>query len=422
MLDRYPKSELDRIRIDHGLSMSESEFGALAFRMRKQDPRVCSEELYMADTLLRMIREDASEKRIDRFSTDSPALSEAFSDLMDKRRALLDRGPVTLSSLVATYNRYLSDTGYDDGVYPGITLVPKKNTIPPADSLIRHSASAFKTAKVFPYAIAESDRLQKFNSDPERLSRSNTKGQMFNLILVRVPEFPLAYETLADVIENSPNLPTSVLYASPIADKGLYRNPITKTLSFNINFAELQELYPEIENPYLLAYPMSAALAIATQRNSPQVVEALHNAGFNSRVIGETARHAPGIFSVRYRGFDCILDTALISSIKSEELSFVNAKEEKGMLRKFESETMSVLSFTGADQPEIYGEVKGEISRLGDTKLSAFLVIPGNSLALARFLSVYRPLAESAIPIRKALFTSREDAEFSLALVSENSK
>ncbi len=420
-LHSMTRERLNFIHDDMGLRISQYAFAVFAKNFRKPDGFVSLDEIYLMDSFIYSLLEKHSSKIIANFSSSNEKLASAFQDLMEKRRALEDRTPVTLASLISIYNRYLSEAGYDDGK-DTISFVPKSNLLSTADSMKKNSSEKFSTADIFPYAIAKADKSFTFGNDKKRIANSTPNDSELTLILVDVPNFSLAYELLADTIEKIPHLAPAIRYASPVGKDGLLSALDGLGCGFMIDMAAVTSMLPAVDRPFMLTEPMSAAVVLANKSNTPFICEKLSAAGFTARAVGNSLR-IPVVNYVNYNGYMHKFNKEIIDMITiTGEVGELRAtKEIPTSARRHISDTVSILSFTESDEAVISAELKNEIGRIKEAhpqmRLAACLTLPENELALTRFLAVYPALAEDAIPIRRAVYTDKNDEMFHLSLV-----
>lgn len=405
-----PQETVAFIADDLGLYMTKDQLLLFRNSFVKQDRKYTIDEIYMADAFFESLMTYSPSYSISRLDTDSNEIIEAYSDIMDKRRALCDRNPVTVSSLISVYNRYLECTGYDDNAGKGYSMVPTVNTLPAAQAMKRHTTANFSTGNDAPYAIAPTDRPCKYNTSKKKIAEAEYKSGDLALILIKIPEYPLAYESLADILNASAHLSADILYASAIGAEGLFSALLGMNTGFSITFSEISAMMPEITRPHMLAEPMSAALMLAHPLAAENIISLLSSQGFEARKVG-TTHYSPDRIYVNYGGYFHMLDAYAVSTAVPLHECVVTLGGGEYSVKKSAADGISVLSFRGCDFSGMYKELSEIIRSMNaanaDARLLGYICMPHSleklGASLERFLAVYRAFAENAIPIRTAV-------------------
>ncbi len=411
------KEALCEARSSMGLSMSEIQFLHLMKLLAKTSPSVPSAEIYTADALIKKEKHSCANAKISVFGSNEKIPSLSFKDLNDKRKALEDRGEISLSSLIKVYNKYLIETGYDDGKKDRIAVLPKTNDIDTQDSMKAEPEGKLSTVNFIPYAIGKAKRDRMLNRDKKRIPAVSSSSDALSVILIRVPNFPLEYEKLAEAVETRPRLSSAVRYIAPIGKAGLVSSLLGFECGFRIKCETVFELFDELSHPYMLTEPMCGAVVLVSRFAENAFIGELENLGIPAKVIGKSTSDS-NIFWFDYENTVCKINPKLIGEVSGFTADFTTSKPyEECFGKTFRKESLSMVAFTGENSEKIYSLIKEEIERFEGKSLLAVLILPDNGSALPRFLSAYKALAENAIPIRRAVFSKTDDPYFTVCLL-----
>ncbi len=410
-------SETEAIKAELMLEMTTHELSTLQKSLSTLKNDASVDELYLYDEVAAIKKARLSDKKIDILRSDSELIREAFSDLADKRRALGDRSHVSLSSLVGIYSKYLVETGYDDSARTPFEIVPKVNTLPSADTMVCHTGSVFFTAESESYAYSLSDRNTCFNTDKKRVTFTEPGLGMTSLLLVRVPEFPLAYETLSDRLDSTPQLASNIIWTSPVGEDGIINKLEGLGTGMTLSFSDINMLFPELERPYMLARPLSAVIILCHPLASESLISGITDLGFEVRQIGSFNFSESSVY-IDFKGSYISYYPNVLKALKDEEVNEVKVYEYDGEIKKYVSDELTILSITDSRFEKIYTAIREEATRLETDERRVFggFILPENNKAYSRFFALYRAFAESAIPIRKSVFINSDFDTFSVIL------
>ena len=425
---QMPPSLMTEMVQDLGLKMPIAHLTTYRNLFNKNDYRYTIDELYMADTLYEEMNGTDFPYSISTFTAENDSVREAFADLMEKRQAMCDNMPVTLGSLVSDYNAYLCEHGYDNGDSEKFTVVPLKNTDSAASTMKYRTIGSFMTHDSAPYAIARISKPSRFNTDKSRVIMGHYSTAALSVILVKLPESPLMYELLSDVINAIPHLSNNITYLTPIASKGLIRVLAELGCGFSLNLDQVMKIFPEADRPYLLAKPMSAVAIVAPPLAAGAVMTELRGVNFDCELIG-TSSAFDHLISVSYGGFSHSVDLNAMKNVIFTRTLHIFAKERETVCSFEVEDGIAINVFDGSSFEQIYATLSSSVAALkganAGCRLTAYVCIPFSSKManeeFCAFLAVYRALAEDAIPIRMlTTFENRENNRLCVFIADEN--
>ena len=427
-LKQMPPAIINEMVRDLGLKMPVAHLTTYRNLFKKTDYRYTIDELYMADTLYEEMHKTDFRYSVGTFGSENEEINDAFADIMEKRRAMCDTAPVTLDSLVSDYNSYLCEQGYDNGDNGKYTVAPIRNTDSPATTMEYRTVGSFFTHDNAPYAIARVTRTSRFNTDKMRIKAGSYSASALSVILIKLPDTPLMYELLADVVNALPALNNHITYFAPIASTGLLRHLSRLGTGFSLNLDQVIKIFPEVDRPYLLARPMSAAVLIAPPLASGAVVSELLRMNFECEIIG-TSTAIKHLIYVNHGGFAHALDLSAMDHVIFSTPLRIHAAERETVSTKNSANGISINVFNGSDFSHIHGVLSDSIAELNeeneDPRLTAYVCLPftrgGVDESFTAFLAVYRALAENAIPIRHlTTFDNSENNRLCVFITDEN--
>lgn len=425
---QMPPSVINEMVMDLGLTMPVAHLTTYRNLFKKNDYRYTIDELYMADALYAEAHRTDVKYSISTFCSKNDEINEAFADIMEKRRAMCDSSPVTLTSLVSDYNSYLCEQGYDDGADGCFTVAPLSNTDAPATTMKNRTVGSFYTHGNAPYAIARVTKPSRFCTDEMRIRMGTYGTASLSVILIKLGDAPLMYELLSDVVNALPALCTNVTYFAPVANTGLLRRLSRLGVGFSLNLDQVARIFPEIDRPHLLARPMAAAVLIAPPLAAGSIVSELLRVNFECEIIG-TSTSMPNLISVSYGGFTHALDVNALDHVLFTRPLRVFAFERETESQSKCADGISLSVFDGSDFSHIHRVLCDSIATLceenANARLTSYVCLPFSAESadesLTAFLAVYRALAESAIPIRLlTTFDNKENNRLCVFITDED--
>jgi len=417
---RMSLRELQSLKDDLGLSCATETLDMIRKKTVRPEGKITTDELYMADAFL-----DTAETFADKYSfaevrCNNDTVKEAFSDLMNKRRALGFALPVDHVSLVDVYSKYLICAGYDSKkVRPRVKYTMKEKfpsgMLTHTDGHVYGSCFGCEESNV---TIGVSDAKYRFNTDKERIYPT-VNGGMYHLLLVKLPAAPLAFEQLANIIHSNARLSKDIIYCAPVGRAGLFTALLGTSHGYVINIDTVSALMGEELRPYDLTLPMNCALLLVPADVSQSIALSILDFGYGVRFVGHTSG-AEGSISVLYQGLYHTVDAKMLRGLIpncAHVLTLDNAPSDKAFLKSVSlTENVSLTVFSHLTFEEIYEALRSEAEKLsekcGGERIYAYVAIPtvtfryGNDHAqtLTELLGIYKALAERAIPIVKCEF------------------
>lgn len=425
---QMPPAMINEMVADLGIKMPIAHLTSYRSLFTKNDYRYSIDELYMADALYEQMYKTDFRYSVGTFFSESEDIKEAFADLMEKRRAMCDTTPVTLETLVSDYNAYLVAHGYDNGDEGKYTVAPLNNTDSPASTMKFRTIGSFFEHSNSPYAIARIAKPSRFNTDKMRIRIGKYGTAALSVMLIKIPETPLMYEMLSDIINAIPKLGNYITYLAPIANDGLIRHLASLGTGFSLNIDQVAKIFPDIDRPYMLTHPMSAAVLLAPPLASGMIASELLKVNFECEIIGSTTslKH---LISVNYGGFSHSVDIKALNRVVFSRPLRIFCEQEETNAHSQTADGISINVFDGFGFDTIHKKLSESIDELkslnNDHRLTAYVCLPFSTenvdKAFTAFLAVYRALAENAIPIRMlTTFNNPENNRPCVFITDEN--
>lgn len=418
-----PINDLLNIKNDLGLSMSAEKLIEFQKKTFRSDGKVTTDELYMADAFADSYAAFSVDYSFAEMRTSSAEIKEAFTDLMNKRRALGFALPINHASLADVYSKYLISAGYDQrSVRPTGNYDIKEKIPSGAVSSDRHIVGNCFGCEESNYTIAKTDAPYRFNTRKERIYPAR-RGGIYHLLLVKLENKPFAFEELANVLNSNAHLSKDIIYCAPIGKAGLFSALLDTSLGYVININTVSALIGEELRPYDLARPMSCALMLVPAEVSQSIALSVLDFGYGVRFVGHTT-NIDANFSVLYEGINHTLRAKTIISLVhgySSVVTLDDVPSETAFVKSiFPAENISLTVFSSLSFSETYEAIKkaSEILMTSNPgkRVYAYLSMPTVNIStcsnhretLGEFLGIYRALAENSIPLVRYDFIPHE--------------
>lgn len=432
-----PAQELSMIKDDLGLSMPIEYLLEYQKKLVRPGGSVSTDELYMTDCFADVYSAFFQNYSFAEISTSNEDMRFALSDIMAKRGALGDLLPIDHSSLVNTYSKYLISTGYDDESIrpkPEYELIEK---LPSGiqDTQLSHPCSTFFGCEESNALLARTDAPYRFNTEKKRVYPIVNDSQ-YHLLLVRLNNEPLAFESLAEIINGNAHLSKDIIYCAPVGRSGLLTTLIDTAHGYIINLDTVSALAGRELVPFELNLIDNCAAVIVPAEVSQSIALSILDFGYSVRFVGHTTKAVNSI-SVFYKGLYHTLDANIVRSLLPGYTSCVTLSDtqtDSSYIKSiFPSENIFLSVFGNTSFDVLYKEISDGICelerRFPDCRIYAYLSMPtvitpacsNHNTTIAELLAIYKALAEKAIPVVKSVFTPYQSPQnASLFLVCDS--
>lgn len=425
---------LVRLAQELGLSIPQYQLSLLQNKLWKPSNRYTFDEIYAADAYLGAFRTYYSDIRIHSAETENERIGEAFSDIINKYKALGKNGAPALDELPYVYNTYLKALNFVPSEKE-VKIVPSDPSLDSKGLFSEKITNILSRDPRSSFALAQTGGHYRFNTKQEKISGSKRKNDSIRLICIMLPNEEFAWRRLCERIDASQHMSADILLALPVGKGGIWHALSLCKCSYMLDDNALSSLFGREIRPLTLTEPSSAAILFTCKDTVTPMLNALQKWGYTASAIGSVTLQ-DDYLSIPYGGIIHTVSYEALSYAalpKTLALNIPSDTESRNNVTVSKENGITRLSFEKLGFDALASYIENIMNELADgkeeNKLSLAFALPIEASGqtsvferLAEFLAIYRSCALRAVPISAYLFPRTDKTEKATVWIWDESK